>query len=155
VRVDTSTVMPLLLGFMCYQFVLCFLNTNLSGSRTRPCSDRRAFIGVGSMACSSNVPFARNRYCLVPFSLLFAGLGCERRGRFAGPRDIIVIFLAYALGRSQPDREAANKACGSSLAWSCSGEHSSMYLLTRIIVFSTSCTTTSHAVKRRSPCSRG
>jgi putative polymerase len=111
VRVGASTVTPLLLGFICYQFVLCFLNTNLFGVSNAAVAAIEGLLLA--LVAWRVLPTCRSHeIAIVLFLLVYFLLICVVRGEadLTGPRDIVVIFLAYALGRSQPDREAANKA---------------------------------------------
>jgi putative polymerase len=96
---------------MCYQFVLCFLNTNLFGVSNAAVAATEGLLLA--LVAWRVLPTCRlHEIAIVLFLLVYFLLVWVVRGEadLAGPRDIIVIFLAYALGRSQPDREAANKA---------------------------------------------
>ncbi|MFA4995214.1 MAG: hypothetical protein WC521_07935 [Bdellovibrionales bacterium] len=100
----------LLLGFTGYQLFLCFLNT-----RGFSISDNiltAAEIFLLALTAWRVFPTCKTtEFISVAFLMVYFLLLCAVRGAIdlEAPRNILIIFFAYALGRASPNKEVANK----------------------------------------------
>ncbi|MDR3450299.1 MAG: hypothetical protein P4M15_11240 [Alphaproteobacteria bacterium] len=116
-RVRWPAATPVILGFLCYQFFLCIVNANAFGvSNAIVAVCEAGLLGWATLRAAPSCRF--HEMALALFMLTYFMAACAVRGDvdLDGPRNLAIILVCYALGRMQPDREAADK-----LVWLATG----------------------------------